>query len=790
MTVRNFREKPGVSTGFGTAIITLLLSATASAQTVLSLEEAARRVWPSYAAAHAGARVSLEGTIAAKPVQIREYTHGIIQDQSGFGFTLEWIGAPATALDSGDIVRAKGVIRHRSGLVVLGVESVEKTGKTAAPAPVEIDTADLNGYRYLGRYVRLEAHIINSGQNAGGDVLLVGEKNNNVAVFWPRNNEERTDGLRQFQPGDKVLIKGISSQYCPIQPYDRGFQIIVASPDDVTLLSHGWVISPQVLVYGTVALIAIFFIWWFRERQAAAHRRVMRRMMSLSEELLTASSAVELAQKLGTALTPLLNPGTISLYVFNRGAKTLERVPTPAMPDRDSIDVDTVMGTLPAAAALCFRNRALLEIPSTRTSPLVNADLQSSDPRGALFVPLFATNEPVGVLAIHYRRTVRRLSPDQRTAMQHLGNLIAASLRLQEQRWMRDQLLRSEKMAAAGQLISGVANDLREPLTKISDAARQALQSGTPARSVFTDIDQAARHGVEIVQHLLAFSRMEGSEPRPLDVFALVSSLVEMRRSECALKGVRLETSLPVSPLQVVGDQAQLEQVFLTLLLHAEQTAAASDFKEVSVAGRPIGKRVLITISYSGGLSDIPPDSEPKAEVFDPRVCHALIQGHAGELRLTFDEDLNKVEVDLPLYQPTTIGLEERPIPARKAARALTALLVEPEAAPQRKIVTFLAMRDHRVIPVDTYDGALEAVQRFRFDIVLCADRIAGTTWVDFFQRVRRKVGAFVLVTDIEQVETGPAFKSGEAFVLRKPVDEAEFDNLLKLVESDEAARK
>jgi hypothetical protein len=61
---------------------------------------------------------------------------------------------------------------------------------------------------------------------------------------------------------------------------------------------------------------------------------------------------------------------------------------------------------------------------------------------------------------------------------------------------------------------------------------------------------------------------------------------------------------------------------------------------------------------------------------------------------------------------------------------------------------------------------------------------------VDFYQRVRRKVGAFVLVTDVDQVESGPAFKSGEAFVLRKPVDETELDNLLRLVESDEAARK
>jgi signal transduction histidine kinase len=336
-------------------------------------------------------------------------------------------------------------------------------------------------------------------------------------------------------------------------PYDRGFQIIVGDPAAVTLLNHGWIVAPDVLYYGISGLLAVFAIWWVRERQAAAQRRVSRRMMELSEELLTAPTAVELAQKIETALPPLLNPGVTFLYVFNRGAKSLERVPTTTMPDRHSIEVDSPIGTLAAAAALCFRNRALLEIPNTRKSPLVNS-LEIGNVRGALFVPLFAQSEPVGVLAIHYHHPVRRLSPVRRTAVQHLGNMMAASLRLQEQQWMRDQLFRSAKMAAAGQLISGVANDLREPLTKIGDVARQALQSGNANGSVLHDIDQAARHGVEIVQHLLAFSRMERSEPRPLDIFSLVSSLVEMRQLECAAKGERRASQRRPARIPSAGD--------------------------------------------------------------------------------------------------------------------------------------------------------------------------------------------------------------------------------------------
>jgi signal transduction histidine kinase len=773
---------------FGIIAALLAIAAIASAQTPLSLEEAARRQLPTFEPAHNGENVVLEGTVAVAPVRIRDYTHSILHDSKGFGFTLEWLGTPAVIINAGDLVRAVGEIGNRAGLVILRVESIEKTGSATPPEPAVLNATDLNGFRHVGRFVQTEAFVLSSGQNAGGDILLIGERSSNVAVFLPRASAG-TDGLRNYQPGDKVRVKGISSQYCPVEPYDRGFQIVVIDAAAVTLLNRGWVVPADMLIYIGCVILGIFGIFWFREREDAAHRRVMRRMMTLSEELLTTTTPVEVARNVESALPPLLGPSTVAIYVFNRGSKTLERIATDGASERSSLDVDAPIGDPVAAAALCFRNRALLEIPNTRKSPLIAGPVSKDDPQGALFVPLFAQNEPIGVIALHYRRKAHRLSADQRTAMQHLGNLIAASLRLQEQRWMRDQLLRSEKMAAAGQLISGVANDLREPFSTISDAVRKALDSGAPTRTALQDIDHAARHGVEIVQHLLAFSRMDRSEPRPLDVFGLVSSIVEMRQAECAKKGIRIDSGLPISSVQVVADQAQLEQVFLSLLLHAEQTAATAESKFMSVVGRSVGKRVLVSISFSGsdaGTGDSPPAAGP----FDARVCHALVQGHAGELRLLRDGDINKAEVDLPLYQPTTLGSEETQLPVRKAARAMTALLVEPDPALQRRLVIFLSAREHRVIPVETYDAALDAVLRFRFDTVLCADRIASASWVDFYQRIRRKVGSFVLATEIEQLETGPAFKSGDAYVLHKPVDDTELDMLLKTIESKEPARK
>src|SRR5688572_22752769 len=72
---RVFRRTVGREPVLSTIAFTLFAAAGASAQTVLSLEEASRRQPGSFAAVHDGERVSLQGTIAAPPVQLREYTH-------------------------------------------------------------------------------------------------------------------------------------------------------------------------------------------------------------------------------------------------------------------------------------------------------------------------------------------------------------------------------------------------------------------------------------------------------------------------------------------------------------------------------------------------------------------------------------------------------------------------------------------------------------------------------------------------------------------------------------------
>ncbi|HYP13411.1 MAG TPA: GAF domain-containing protein [Bryobacteraceae bacterium] len=769
-------------------VIALLLSAVAAAQTPMALGEASRRKFPALTPLHTGEVVTLEGIVASWPIPVLDYSHLVLQDETGHGFTIEAPHELLKPLTPGGHVRTTGIIANRAGLPVLHPRTVTKLGEVERPAPARLRVQDLNNPGFLGRYVITEGYVLSSGQNAAGDVMLIGDRLSTLAVFLPKQaSEGGSGGLRRYRPGDKVRVTGISSQYCPVEPFDRGYQVVIGNPKEVSGIARGWFIATETLLYLLIGVVFALGTWWLRERVLAGQRRVIRSVMNLSEEILTAPAAVDIARKLDATLPSLLGTEKISLFLYKAGTRSLERVPTESGRERTGVSIDAPMGTFMAAAALCFRNRALLELPNVRKSPIIDRDLEDDLPKAAVFVPLIAQTDPLGVLALCYKQTIKRMSDDQRTVMQHLGNQIAASLRLEEQQWMREQLLRSEKMAAAGQLISAVADELREPLLTIARLAQHAAKDGLDKAPALEEISSASQRGVEVVDHLVGLARMERSEPKPLDLFSLVSSIVELRQEECALKGVQLESSLPLVSLQVLGDRGQLEQVFLGLLLHAERSAATSATKNISVTGRLVGKRIQIGINYPGeGMTGGVSEESVNDDDSEIRLWQALVQAHNGDLKVIHIGAMVKAEVMVPVHDPGMKFEEEAP-PARKAQRVLSVLLVEPDVQVQRRLLAYLSARGHRVIPSDAYEAAADLVQRFSFDVVFCGERLSGSNWVDFYQRIRRRVSSFVLLTDAEVGDEAPAFRTGEIFHLLKPVREQDLDRLLRTLESRES---
>jgi CheY-like chemotaxis protein len=77
----------------------------------------------------------------------------------------------------------------------------------------------------------------------------------------------------------------------------------------------------------------------------------------------------------------------------------------------------------------------------------------------------------------------------------------------------------------------------------------------------------------------------------------------------------------------------------------------------------------------------------------------------------------------------------------------------------------------------------VDVVERLRFDMVICAVRLPGLNWVEFFERVRRQVGGLVLLSDGFNNDLGRSFAGGEALVLNKPINEAELQRICRTIE-------
>jgi CheY-like chemotaxis protein len=197
---------------------------------------------------------------------------------------------------------------------------------------------------------------------------------------------------------------------------------------------------------------------------------------------------------------------------------------------------------------------------------------------------------------------------------------------------------------------------------------------------------------------------------------------------------------------------------------------------------------VLVSIDYS--------DLRQNHEVGDPfeerstagdlglQVCRAVVQGYGGEIRLLRDLSSGcRFEVELPLYQYLQRGLGDTVDSSRRANSPMTILIVEPDIPTQRKLLGILSSRGHRVVPVASAEEATEMVHRLRFDITFCSVRLPGLNWVEFFDRIRRQIGAFVLLAEGHDSELARAFKGGEGYLLSKPLDEAETQKLLLTIE-------
>jgi signal transduction histidine kinase len=236
----------------------------------------------------------------------------------------------------------------------------------------------------------------------------------------------------------------------------------------------------------------------------------------------------------------------------------------------------------------------------------------------------------------------------------------------EERQHMEEHLAERDKLFTLGLLSGSVAHDLNNPLAVISAHAQLLQRRATDAQMAdqLREIVDAVDRCTHIVGDMLNFARRHPAERYPVDVGGVVTTTLGMREKKLRTTGVELQVQVPDDLPAVSGDRHQLQQVFLNVVVNAEQALAESG-RTLRVTARAdhLADPAVVLEFWNDG-PPIPADQLPR--IFDPLfttkpgdegtglglfICRRIVREHGGHLDVSSGDEGTAFTVRLPALQ-------------------------------------------------------------------------------------------------------------------------------------------
>jgi PAS domain S-box-containing protein len=536
------------------------------------------------------------------------------------------------------------------------------------------------------------------------------------------------------------------------------------------------------------------------EMEIRRRNRELLALNAIAETLSQSSALQDMLARAILKIAELFNADLGAVYLLDEPAQILKRVAAVGHRSEYARNVPPI--EVSASLLEQIRQaRATLLPGSSLVLPEVFREVQRQEGvQVSQIAVLWAKDRIIGALAISCRE-VRDFSSAELNLLAAVGNQIASTVdksvlleetreAYQSLRLAQEQLLQSEKMAAVGQLISGVAHELNNPLTAILGYS-QLLKSEEFANARGSDylekLYKQAQRTHRIVQNLLSFSRQQKPERSSVQINQILEDTLILREYDMKANRVRIHREFDPKLPSISGDFHQLQQVFLNILNNAvDATTEKGDAGEIWIRTGTEGNRLRVEFTDNG------PGVRDPHRVFDPfyttkpvgkgtglglSICYGIIKEHGGEIQVRNSPPLGATfTIQIPVLAVPANPLATMPLKSEEAKSSKVLLIGHEEAALQYERAILVAHGISVSLAHNAREG-IEILRRESIDAVITDVKMPGevsTTklyrWIEQNQPELAGRVTFTVSSGCENELKGTLRRSSCQF-LRKPFE-------------------
>src|SRR5437773_5218934 len=325
-----------------------------------------------------------------------------------------------------------------------------------------------------------------------------------------------------------------------------------------------------------------------------------------------------------------------------------------------------------------------------------------------------------------------------------------------DQKMLQEQLIQSEKMSAIGQLVSGVAHELNNPLAGISAFAQLLLtekrfppDQRTAAEMIYAEARRASR----IVQNLLTFARQHKPERTSTSLNQVLDDALELRGYELRVLGIEVVRDYDEDLPETMADAHQLQQVFLNLITNAEQAMEKSprESQRLIVRTRRTGAVIRMDVEDTG--PGIPPNLLER--IFNPffttkptgsgtglglSISLGIVREHEGRIWAeNAPQGGARFIVEVPIVTHRASEQFAGTPTSAAAGERLRILVVDDEASVRVALQRYFASRGHEIETTASGRDALARLREGTFDAVVVDMRMPDLSGEQLYEELRVK---------------------------------------------------